>query len=111
MMIGGLILAGSPPRRMIVRAIGPSLAVQVVPVPGRLQDTTLEIADQNGTILATNDNWRSSQEAEIIATTVQPTNDLESAIVTTLFAAPYTATVRGKNGTTGIALIEVFALE
>ncbi len=105
-----LILAGSPPRQVIVRAIGPSLAVQGVPVPGRLQDTTLEIADQNGTILATNDNWRSSQEAAIIATGLPPTNNAESAIVTMMSAAPYTAIVRGKNGTTGIALVEVYTL-
>ena len=109
-MIGGLILAGSAPRRVIVRAIGPSLNVQGVPVPGRLQDTTLDIVDQNGAIVATNDNWRSSQEAEIIATTVPPTNDFESAIVTTLSAAPYTAIVRGKNGTTGVALVEFYTL-
>ncbi len=62
-------------------------------------------------ILATNDNWRNSQEAEIIGTTVPPTNDLESAIVTTLSAAPYTAIVRGKDGTTGVALVEVYALD
>ncbi len=110
-MIGGLILTGAAPRRVIVRAIGPSLNVQGVPVPGRMQDTTLEIADQNGVTLATNDNWRSLQEAEIIATTVPPTSDLESAIVTTLPAAPYTAIVRGKDGTTGVALVEVYALD
>jgi hypothetical protein len=109
-MIGGLILVGPAPRRVVVRAIGPSLAVQGVPVPGRLQDTTLEIFDQNGVILAANDNWRSSQEPEIIATNLAPTNDLESAIVVTLSAAPYTAIVRGKNGTTGVALVEVYAL-
>ena len=110
-MIGGIISGGSAPRRVIVRAIGPSLNVQGVPVPGRLVDPTLEIFDQNGAMIDTNDNWRSSHEAEIIATTVPPTNDLESAIVGTFPAAPYTAIVRGKNGTTGVALVEVYALD
>ena len=58
-----------------------------------------------------NDNWRTGgQEAEIIATTVPPTNDLESAIVATLPAAPYTAIVRGFQNATGVALVEAFAL-
>ncbi len=104
-MIGGLILVGNAPRKVIVRAIGPSL-----PVTGKLADPTLEIFDQNGVMIAMNDNWRSSQEAEIIATTVPPQNDLESAIVSTLEPAPYTAIVRGKNGTTGVGLVEVFSL-
>lgn len=104
-MIGGIILVGNAPRRVIVRAIGPSL-----PTTGNLADPTLEIANQQGMIIATNDNWRSSQEAEIIATAVPPTNDLESAIVVALPPAPHTAIVRGKDGTTGVGLVEVFAL-
>ena len=104
-MIGGFILVGSGSRRVLVRGLGPSLSIA-----GKLADPTLDLADQNGMILATNDNWRSSQEAEIIATTVAPPDDLESAIVATLPAAPYTAVVRGKNGTTGVASVEVFAL-
>ena len=109
-MIGGLILVGTAPRRVIVRALGPSLNVGGVPIPGRLQDTILEIADQNGAILATNDDWRSTQQPEIIATGVPPPNDQESAIVATLSPALYTAIVRGKNGTVGVGLVEVFAL-
>ena len=109
-MIGGLIVVGPGSRRVIVRAIGPSLNVNGVPLAGRLLDTTLEIANQNGSTLAMNDDWRSTQEAEIIATTVPPPDNLESAIVATLPAAPYTAIVRGKNSTTGIALVEAFAL-
>ncbi len=104
-MIGGVILVGPGSRRVIVRAIGPSL-----PLPGKLADPTLQVADQNGVILAANDNWRTAQEAEIIATAVAPTNDLESAIVATLPAAPHTAIVRGQGGTTGVALVEAYAL-
>ena len=76
----------------------------------RLADPTLELHDRDGVLIASNDNWRSDQEAEIIASTVPPTNDLESAIVATLPPAAHTAIVRGKNGTTGVALVEVYAL-
>jgi len=63
-------------------------------------------------LLRSNDNWRSDQEAEIIATGIPPTNDLESAIVQTLPAngASYTAIVSGVDGTTGVAVVEVYAL-
>jgi mono/diheme cytochrome c family protein len=104
-LIGGVIVAGPISQRVIVRAIGPSL-----PAPGRLGDPTLELHDGNGGLLASNDNWRSDQEAEIIATGIPPSNDLESAIVTLLPAANYTAIVRGVNNTTGVALVEVYAL-
>ena len=105
-MIGGFILVGSAPRKVIVRAIGPSL-----PVPGKLADPTLELHDGNGTLLGSNDNWRSDQEAEIVASTVPPMNNMESAIVVTLPASSQTtAIVRGKNGATGVALVEVFTL-
>ncbi len=105
-LIGGLILTGHDPRRVIVRALGPSLTV-----PGTLADPTLELRDGNGSLLAANDNWRTTQEAEIIATTIPPSNDLEAAIVQTLSPANYTAIVRGQNATTGVALVEAYALE
>jgi hypothetical protein len=79
-------------------------------VPGSLANPTLELRDANGALLAGNDNWRSTQEADIIATTIPPPNDLESAIVTTLAPASYTAIVRGVNNGTGVALVEVYAL-
>jgi hypothetical protein len=61
--------------------------------------------------MASNDNWRETQEAEIIASTVPPTNDLESAIVATLPVGAHTAIVRGKNGATGVASVEVYSLQ
>ena len=79
----------------------------------QLQDPTLELRDGNGTVLRANDNWRiGSQEAEIIASTVAPTNDSESALIHTLpgNGASYTAIVRGVNDTTGIAVVEIYAL-
>ena len=107
MIIGGFIVTGTQPKKVIIRAIGPSL-----PVNGKLGDTTLELIGPSGR-LAFNDNWRSDQEAEIIASTVQPTNDLESAIVATLpgNGTGYTAIVRGAGDTTGVALVEIFDLD
>lgn len=104
-LIGGLIVLGQNSLRVIVRAIGPSL-----PVTGALGDPTLELRDGNGTLVAANDNWRSDQEAEIIATTIPPTNDLESAIVRNLSPGSYTAIVRGVGNTTGVALVEGYGL-
>ena len=108
-LIGGFI-PGNGVVRVIVRALGPTLSNFGVTDP--LQDPTLEVRDASGTITLTNDNWRTGgQEAEIIATTIPPPNDAESAIVATLTPGQYTALVRGKNQTTGIALIEVYRLE
>jgi CSLREA domain-containing protein len=106
-LIAGTIVLGQASQKVIVRAIGPSLTL-----PGKLADPTLELRDGNGALLRSNDNWRSDQEAEIIATGIPPTNDLESAIVATLPAngASYTAIVRGVNGATGVAVVEVYAL-
>jgi mono/diheme cytochrome c family protein len=104
-MIGGVIVAGQGSQKVIVRAIGPSL-----PVAGKLADPTLELHDGNGGLLDSNDNWRSDHAAEIIATGIPPSNDLESAIVAMLPPANYTAIVRGVSNTTGVALVEVYAL-
>jgi hypothetical protein len=104
-LIGGTIVLGSNPQDVIVRALGPSL-----PVEGTLADPTLELYDENGVLLRSNDNWRNDQPAEIEATMLQPTDDSEAAIVATLMPAPYTAIVRGANETTGVALVEIYAL-
>ncbi len=104
-MIGGFIVGGMQPARVLVRAIGPSL-----PVAGALADPILEVHDRNGNTIL-NDDWRATQEAEIIATTVPPTNNLESALIATLVPGNYTAVVRGKNEGTGVALVEVFRLQ
>jgi plastocyanin len=114
-MIGGFIITGSVPKKVIIRAIGPSLADAGVQDP--LADPTLELHDANST-LDTNDNWKTrsdgtSQQAEIEATTVPPKNDLESAILRTLPAnnAAYTVIVSGKNGGTGVGVVEVYDLD
>jgi plastocyanin/uncharacterized Zn-binding protein involved in type VI secretion len=107
-MIGGFIITGSGQKRVIVRAIGPSLAQHGITNP--LQDPTLELHNGNGAVIAFNDNWKDSQQAEIQATGLAPTNDLESAIVATLAPGNYTGIVRGKNNTIGVALVEVYDL-
>jgi hypothetical protein len=107
-MIGGTIIIGSAPTRVLLRAIGPSLTN--FGVPNALQDPTLELHDGNGALMASNDNWRSDQEAEISATTIAPTNDLESAILQTLPPGAYTAIVRGSGNSTGVAVVEAYQL-
>ncbi|HWX15161.1 MAG TPA: fibronectin type III domain-containing protein [Chthoniobacterales bacterium] len=107
-MIGGFIITGSGQKNVIVRAIGPSLAQHGITNP--LQDPTLELHNGNGAVIAFNDNWRDTQEAEIQATGLAPTDDRESAIVRSLTPGNYTAIVRGKNNTIGVALVEVYGL-
>ncbi len=95
-LIGGFIITGNAPKKVIIRAIAPSLNVGGVPVPGTLPDPTLELVGSG--LSVTNDDWRATQEQEIIASTVPPTSDRESAMVATLNPGNYTAIVRGKNG-------------
>ena len=107
-MIGGFIIGGTEPANVLVRAIGPSLTQ--FGVQGALQATTLELHDANGGVIS-NDGWRSTQESEIQATTIPPSNDNEAAILATLVPGNYTAIVRGKNNTTGIAVVEAYNLQ
>ncbi|MGI8957121.1 MAG: hypothetical protein ACR2II_09445 [Chthoniobacterales bacterium] len=109
-LIGGFIVTGTEPKKVILRAIGPSLGTANPPVPGALADTILELHESDGTVV-TNDDWKDTQEAEIMATTLQPTNPLESAIVATLDPGAYTAIVSGKNGNTGVGLVEAYDLD
>ena len=107
-MIGGFILGNSNnPARILARGIGPSLGSTV---SGALADPTLELRDSNGTLVRSNDNWRTGgQEAEI-QNTLPPQNDLESALIATLPPASYTVILAGKNSTSGVGLVEVFQL-
>jgi hypothetical protein len=108
-MIGGFIIGGEDPTQVLVRAIGPSLSGQGINFP--LSDPVLEIHDSSGQLISTNDNWRSTQQNEIIATGIPPTNDKESAILVTLDPGSYTAIVHGQGSTTGVALVEVYDLD
>ena len=78
---------------------------------GALQDPVLELRDSRGALIYQNDNWRSTQEQEIIATTIAPTNDNEAAILATVSPGAYTAILSGANSSTGVALVEVYALD
>ena len=105
-LIAGTIVVGQASQKVIIRALGPS-----VPVAGHMADPTLELRDVNGALLEANDNWVDSPNKQaIIDSTIPPTNNLESAIVRTLAPASYTAIVRGAGNTTGIAVVEVYAL-
>jgi hypothetical protein len=105
-LIGGIIILGVNPTTTLVRAIGPSL-----PVAGALQDPMLELYNNDGMIIASNDNWQSDQEAEIEATSLAPTDPAESASLNTLEPGAYTAVVRGVNATTGVAMVEAYQLD
>jgi hypothetical protein len=105
-LIGGTIIVGSGSTNVLFRALGPSL----VGVSNALQDPMLELHDSQGSIIATNDNWQDSQAAAIRATTIQPSDPREAAIIQQLSPGAYTAVVRGKNNTTGVALVEAYQI-
>jgi uncharacterized delta-60 repeat protein len=109
-LIGGMIATGTAPKRVIIRAIGPSLTG--FGVPGALENPTLELF-QGSTLLFSNDDWNNStQQAEIANSGLAPSNNLESAIIWTLTPGQgYTAVVRGKDGTTGVGVVEAFDLD
>ncbi|HVH91236.1 MAG TPA: hypothetical protein VM783_07615, partial [Candidatus Acidoferrum sp.] len=116
-MIGGFIVEGGQPKRVIIRAIGPELSRFGVPYV--LADPTLELYDDTGGLIASNDNWvttiiggiiTSNQVREIQASGHAPRDGRESAIIADLPAGNYTAIVRGVNDTTGVALAEVYDL-
>jgi hypothetical protein len=107
-MIGGFIVGGTEPAKILVRAIGPTLTD--FGVQGALQDPTLELHDSNGMTIS-NDDWRETQESEITATTIPPNKNQEPAILATLVPGNYTAVVRGKNNATGVGLVEAYNLQ
>jgi hypothetical protein len=116
-MIGGFIVQGAEPKRLIIRAIGPELTQYGV--PNVLANPTLELHDGTGALIASNDNWvrtiiggiiTSDQVRDIRTSGHAPGNIRESAIIADLPAGNYTAIIRGVNNTTGVALVEVYDL-
>jgi hypothetical protein len=105
--IGGFIVTGSRPRHLLIRGIGPSLSGLIA---NTLPDPSLQVYRSRCSQTLTNDNWRDTQEAEIIATGRPPGNDLESAIVADLAPGAYTAILAGNAGTTGVGLVEIYDL-
>ena len=117
-MIGGFIVQGTEPKRVIICAIGPELGQYGVPNP--LADPTLELHNGTGALIASNDNWQhtiiggiitSDQVPAIRASGHAPGDPSESAIIANLPPGNYTAIVRGVNNTTGVALVEVYDLD
>ncbi|HEY3602039.1 MAG TPA: CRTAC1 family protein [Chthoniobacterales bacterium] len=106
--IGGFIITGTTAKNVLIRGIGPSLANSGI--TGFLADPVLELHKFNGTVLV-DDNWKDSQESEITATGLMPTDDVEAAMVATLDPGPYTVILSGNNASTGIALVEVYDLD
>ena len=104
-LIAGFIVTGTQPKKIIVRGIGPTL-----PVNENLADPTLELHESSGAVTA-NENWRDTQQDELQATTIPPSNDYESGIVKSLTPGNYTAILAGKGGTTGVGVVEVYDLD
>jgi hypothetical protein len=109
--IGGFIITGSVPKHVVIRAIGPSLTQFGFPAGQLLADPTLELHGPGSFSTVMNNNWKDTQQTQIEATGLAPTNDLEAAIDATLAPGNYTAIVRGNGSGTGIALVEVYDVE
>ena len=110
MLIGGFIVTGTDSKQVILRGLGPSLAVNGVPLANRLADPAIDLY-QDDTLVMSNDNWKDSQQTEIEATGIPPADDLESAIIATLAPGSYTVVLRGNNGETGNGLFEIYDLD
>ncbi|HMG06188.1 MAG TPA: hypothetical protein VK581_12055, partial [Chthoniobacterales bacterium] len=108
-MIGGVILLGPDPARILFRALGPSLSS--AGIQQTLADPQLDLFDAQGTKIASNNNWKDTQQAAIQDTGAAPTIDSESAIVATLNPGNYTAVVSGMSGGIGVGLIEAYHLQ
>jgi sugar lactone lactonase YvrE len=109
-MIGGFILGeGSEGLQILVRGLGPSLVSSGV--TDALTDPTLELRNSNADLIGSNDNWKSLQEAELEATTIPPPKDAESALLVNLPPGTYTVILAGKDGGTGVGLVEVYGLK
>jgi len=106
--IAGFTITGTGPKAVVIRGLGPALAQPPFNVPGVLADPFLSLRDGSGSVLWNNNNWKDSQQAQIQATGLAPQNDSESAILQILQPGNYTAILSGKNGTTGVGLVEVY---
>ena len=108
-LINGFIIAGNGPKTVILRALGPSLAG--VGVSGALPDPGLSLYNSSGSLIATNDNWQTDLGSAYMAQNgFAPTNPAESATLQTLMPGAYTAVVRGRNGSEGVSLAEIYDL-
>ena len=117
--IAGFIVRKNATKRLMVRGIGPSIRSGSEAVAGTLQDPILEIRNANDQVIASNNNWRGTaqqtQQAEITASGLAPTDDREAAVIINVAGAAagttYTAILRGAEDGQGIGLIEVYDLD
>jgi hypothetical protein len=107
-MIVGLIAQGLENANVVIQALGPTLGQRPLNLPGALPDLILELHNANGTLLTSNDNWQDTEKPQIQTLGFAPPSTTESVTVATLAPVNYTAVVRGKNNTAGIALVEVY---
>jgi hypothetical protein len=109
-MIAGFIAGGGDGggATVVVRGLGPTL--NNFGVAAALQNPMLELRDPNGVLVKANDDWRTEDSSEIEAAGLAPSNENEAAILAKVAPGPYTAIVRGKDATTGVALVEVYHL-
>jgi hypothetical protein len=107
-MIAGFIVQNGAVKT-VVRGIGPSLID--FGISNALPDTTLQLRDQQGTIVLENDDWKTSQRQELENLNLQPTHELEAALVATIQPGQYTAQLRGKNNASGIGVVQVYFLQ
>jgi cyclophilin family peptidyl-prolyl cis-trans isomerase len=115
-LIGGFIVRGDVPKRIVIRALGPSLTANGLPVPGALQDPALEVHDGSGALIASNNNWQDDPNSQaVIDAGIAPTEPNESALLLTLpsnsTGLGYTAVVQGAGGTTGVGLVEAYDID
>jgi hypothetical protein len=107
-LIGGFIVTGSDAKKVLIRGLGPSLTS--LGVTGALQDPVVELHDEGGALIISNDNWQETQSSEIQQTGIPPSDTRESAIVRTVTPGKYTAVLRGQGNSTGVGLVEVYDL-
>jgi plastocyanin len=106
--VAGFIVTGTDSKTVVLRGLGPTLSQPPFNIPGTLADPTLQLFDGNQNPIWFNDNWKDTQQTQIQATGHAPPNDFESAILQVLPPGNYTAILAGKNGTTGVGLVEVY---
>jgi hypothetical protein len=111
-MIGGFIITGNGPKTVVLRGLGPSLVKADIPAATVLNDPVLELHAASGALITLNDNWKESpQRAQIEGTVFQPSDDREAVIVATLPPAGYTVVLRGKDGDSGVGLVEAYDVD
>jgi hypothetical protein len=107
--IAGFVIGGSEAKKLLIRGLGPTLTQ--FNVTGVMPNPTLKLYDGSGSLITTNDDWKSTQEAAITATDLAPPNDLEAAILAALQPGAYTVILADASGAAGVGLLEVYDLD